>query len=249
MALKSFLRALGVGGAEIDAVLDNDRVQPGGTLTGTLHIRGGEAGKTANRAIVELAARVTRKMGDHEVPADEAIAGVELPGPIPLGREHALPFRLDVPLHTPVTAYGGRNFVWLRSGLDVPWAVDPSDTDRLDIVPTQAQANVVDAMGSLGFRLYKVDIEPRSSWFGRRWVQEFEFRPASYGQLRYDEVEIVFENQRGTQVEVLMQLDRSARGLGGLLMEMTGTDESWVRATIDASSPAAAAASLRGYLG
>jgi sporulation-control protein len=178
MALKSFLRVLGVGGAEIDAVLDNDRVQPGGTITGTLHIRGGEASQTASRAVIELAARVARKMGDHEVPADEAINGVELPGPIPLGRAHALPFRLEVPAHTPVTAYGGRNFVWLRSGLDVPWAVDPSDTDRLEILPTPAQANVIDAMESLGFRLYKVDIEPRSSWFGRRWVQEFEFRPA-----------------------------------------------------------------------
>jgi sporulation-control protein len=249
MALKSFLRVLGVGGAEIDAVLDDDRVQPGGTLSGTLHIRGGEASQTANRAVIELAARITRKMGDHEVQADEAIAGVELPGPIALGRAHALPFRLDVPPHTPVTAYGGRNFVWLRSGLDVPWAVDPADTDRLEIVPTQAQANVIAGMESLGFRLYKVDIEPRSAWFGRRWVQEFEFRPVSRGNYRFDEVEIVFENVRGTQAEVLMQIDRAARGLGGLLMEMTGTDESWRRAVIDGSSPQAAAASLRHAIG
>jgi sporulation-control protein len=249
MALKSFLRAFGVGGAEIDAVLDNDRVQPGGTISGTLHIRGGEASQTASRAVLELAARVTRKMGDHEVQADEVIAGLELTGPIPLGQPHALPFRLEVPTHTPVTAYGGRNFVWLRSGLDVPWAVDPSDTDRLDIVPTPEQANVIDAMESLGFRLYKVDIEPRSSWFGRRWVQEFEFRPVSRGNYRFDEIEIVFESQRGSQVEVLMQIDRAARGLGGLLMEMTGTDESWRRAVLDASSRQAAAASLQRAIG
>jgi sporulation-control protein len=144
-----------------------------------------------------------------------------------------------------VTSLGGRNFVWLRSGLDVPWAIDPSDTDRLDVYPTNAQANVVEAMHQLGFRLYKVDIDSRSSWFGRKWVQEFEFRPVSRGQLRYDEVEIVFEAMRGSTVELLMQLDRSARGLGGLLMEMSGTDESWVRATIDASTTAAAAAGLR----
>lgn len=249
MALKSFLRALGVGGAEIDAVLDHDRVQPGGALSGTLHIRGGEAGKTADRAVIEIVARVMRKMGDHETPADEVIAGVQLPGPIALGQPHALPFRIDVPAHTPVTAYGGRNFVWLRSGLDVPWAIDPADTDQLDIVPTQAQANVVQAMESLGFRLYKVDIEPRSSWFGRRWVQEFEFRPVSRGQYRFDEVEIVFDAIRGSQVDLVMQLDRSARGLGGLLMEMTGTDESWVRASVDASSAASAAAGLRRAIG
>jgi sporulation-control protein spo0M len=54
----------------------------------------------------------------------------------------------------------------------------------------------------------------------------------------------VFENQHGSQVELMLQLDRSARGLGGLLMEMTGTDESWRRVTIDASSPQSAAHSL-----
>ncbi len=245
MALKSFLRRLGVGGAEIDAVLDASRVEPGGTLSGTLHVRGGEADQVASRAVLEVVARVVRKMGDDEHQVDEVIARTELPGPIPLGRAHALPFRLELPAHTPVTSLGGRNFVWLRSGLDVPWAIDPSDTDRLDVYPTNAQANVVEAMHQLGFRLYKVDIDSRSSWFGRKWVQEFEFRPVSRGQLRFDEVEIVFEAMRGSTVELLMQLDRSARGLGGLLMEMSGTDESWVRATIDASTTAAAAAGLR----
>ena len=245
MALKSFLRRLGVGGAEIDTVLDTDRVQPGGTLSGTLHIRGGEPGQTASRAVLELVARVAREAGDHEMQVDEVIAGVELPGPIKLGSSQALPFRLALPAHTPVTSLGGRNFVWLRSGLDVPWAIDPTDADALAVFPTAAQANVIEAMQALGFRLYRVDIEPRSSWFGRRWVQEFEFRPATRAQARYDEVEIVFERLEGSHVDVVMQLDRAARGLGGLLMEMSGTDESWVRGTIDASTLASAAAALR----
>ena len=248
MALKSFLRRLGVGGATIDAVLDDEQIEPGGTVSGTLHIRGGEADQTASRAVIEIVARVVRKAGDDEHHVDEAIAGIDLPGPFPLGRDHSIPFRIDVPLHTPVTSIGGHNFVWLRSGLDVPWAVDPGDTDGLEVFPNRAQANVLEAMESLGFRLHKVDIEPRSSWFGRKWVQEFEFRPFSRGQLRFDEIEIVFESQNGSQVQALMQVDRAARGLGGFLMELTDTDESWVRAPIDASSPATAAASLRSAL-
>ena len=244
MALKSFLRALGVGGPTIDAVLDTDRVQVGGMLTGTLHIRGGDSSQTASKAVIELVARVVKKMGDDEYSSDEVIAGSALPGPIQLGRDHAIPFQLALPPHTPVTSLGGRNFVWLRSGLDVPWAMDPSDRDALEVHPTTAQSNVIHAMEQLGFRLYKVDIDARSSWFGRKWVQEFEFRPSGHGRGRYDEIEIVFENQHGSQVELMLQLDRSARGLGGLLMEMTGTDESWRRVTIDASSPQSAAHSL-----
>jgi sporulation-control protein len=246
--MKSFFRALGVGGPSINAVLDTDRVQPGGPVTGTLHVQGGDHGQTATRATVELVARVVRKYGDSEGTVDEVIARADLPGPIPLGGAIAAPFRLDLPPYTPVTSLGGNNHVWLRSGLDMPWALDPADTDRLQVFPTPAQQHVVDAMGQLGFRLYKVDIEPRTSWFGRTWVQEFEFKPSQYGRSRFDEIEIVFEKIMGHQVEVLMQLDRSARGFGGFLMEMSGTDESWVRAVLDASSPQAAAMSLQRYI-
>jgi sporulation-control protein len=249
MALKSFLRAFGVGGASIDAVLDTDRVQPGGPLTGTLRISGGDASQVAKKATLELVARVEKKMGDDEYQSDEVIAGVQLPGPIQLGRDHSLPFRMDLPVHTPVTSLGGRNFVWLRSGLDVPWAMDPSDKDALQVYPNPPQANVLQAMETLGFRLYKVDIDARSSWFGRKWVQEFEFKPAGYGRARYDEVEVVFEGQRGDQLDLMLQLDRSARGFGGFLMEMSGTDESWQRVTVDGSSPQAAAAMLSRFIG
>lgn len=244
MALKSFLRAFGVGGPTIDAVLDTDRVQPGGPLSGTLHIRGGDPSQVAQKATLELVARVEKKMGDEEYQADEVIAGVSIPGPIQLGRDYSFPFRMDLPPHTPVTTLGGRNMVWLRSGLDVPWAMDPSDKDALQVYPNPAQTSVLQAMESLGFRLYKVDIDARSSWFGRKWVQEFEFRPGGHGRSRYDEVELVFEGQHGHQVDLMLQLDRSARGFGGFLMEISGTDESWHRVTVDGSSPQAAAASL-----
>jgi len=248
VVFKSFMRSLGVGGPTIDAVLDNDQVRPGDVVTGRLNIQGGEAGRPATKAVLEIVARVTRKSGDEEYQTDEAIGGIEIPGPIQLGQASSFPFRLQVPPHTPVTSLGGRNFVWLRSGLDMPWAVDPADTDALEVHPTQAQVNVLEGMHQLGFALYKVDVDARSSWGGRQWVQEFEFRPATRGRTRYDEIEVVFENIQGNHVELMLQIDRAARGLGGMLMEMTGTDESWVRASIDASSPQSAAAGLQRYI-
>lgn len=244
MAFKSFLSAFGVGGPTIDARLHTDRVEAGGLVTGTLHITGGDASKVAAKATLELVARIEKKMGDEEYKADEVIAGVVLPGPIPLGRDHAIPFGLDLPPFTPITSLGGQNYVWVRSGLDVPWAIDPSDKDALTVYPNRAQANVLQAMEMLGFRLYKVDIEARSSWFGRKWVQEFEFKPASHGRSRYDEIEIVFEGQHGDKLDLMLQLDRSARGFGGFLMEMSGTDESWQRVSVSGSSPQTAAEAL-----
>jgi sporulation-control protein len=248
MVFKSIMGAMGVGGPSINAVLDSDQVYPGGVLTGTLHVHGGTHGEYAKHAKVELVARVTRKSGDSEYQSDEVIAFAHIPGPIPLGGAISSPFRIDLPVFTPVTSLGGRNFVWLKSGLDVAWAMDPTDKDALQVHPNQAQANVLQAMEQIGFRLYKVDIDPRNSWMGRKWVQEFEFKPATYGRTNYDEVEVTFESQHGNQVEIMLQLDRSRRGLGGFLAEMAGTDESWVRAHIDASSPHAAAMALQHYI-
>jgi sporulation-control protein len=80
-------------------------------------------------------------------------------------------------------------------------------------------------------------------------VQEFEFRPVSHGRRRYDEVEIVFERLAPGRADLLVQLDRSARSLSGLLMEASGLDESWARISVNAASPETAAADLQRLLG
>jgi sporulation-control protein len=242
---KSILTRLGIGGATLDARLDRDALRVGERLTGTLHVNGGDGALTASKAELRLMTRV-----EHEEHASEVVvAGVNIPGPIRLEGEHRIPFSLDVPVHTPVTAYGGRVFVWLASELDVAMAVDPSDRDPLDVHPAPEQAAVIEAMDRLGFRLMKTDVEARGGWGGRGFVQEFEFRPVSHGRRRYDEVEIVFERLAPGRADLLVQLDRSARSLSGLLMEASGLDESWARISVNAASPETAAADLQRLLG
>ncbi|QMW24300.1 sporulation protein [Sandaracinobacteroides saxicola] len=241
--LKSLLTRIGIGGAKLDAVLNQASVRPGERLTGTLNITAGEGGKSASHAEVKLMTRVERD--DHLVNA--TIASVRIPGPIALDRNHSLPFAIDVPAHTPITSYGGRSIVWVASELDVPMALDPSDIDRLEVTPSPEQANVIAAMEALGFRLWKTDVEARSAWFGRPFVQEFEFKPVQWGG-RFDEIELVFEGLAPGRADLLVQLDRAARGLGGMLREMSGTDESWHRIRVNAESRDRAMADLRGLL-
>ncbi|MNR46493.1 Sporulation-control protein spo0M [compost metagenome] len=60
------------------------------------------------------------------------------------------------------------------------------------------------------------------------FVQEFEFVPTSQFRGQLDELEILFfPDEDG--VDLLLQIDRKARGLAGLFAEATGTDESFVR--------------------
>lgn len=236
--LNRLLASVGIGGATVDTILDSDQTEPGGTLSGRITIRGGSVEQTVERVTLQLLTRAAVEVNDRRSYKTQPFTEFQVSGSLSIGpgQSRDIPFRIDIPYDTPVTFQGTRHPVWLRTDLGIPMAVDPKDEDALTVAPTRAQALVVEAMLALGFRLAKVDVEHRRSWLGGSgFVQEFEFRPAGRGRLRYDEVEIVFTHA-GHGVDLLLQVDRSARGLDGLLREMTGTDERWVRTSLSAGT-------------
>ncbi|ELZ05510.1 hypothetical protein C481_02287 [Natrialba asiatica DSM 12278] len=115
--------------------------------------------------------------------------------------------------------------------LDIDLAVDPEDKDYLTVKPTPRLQTVFDAMDDLGFSLRSAECEadPYGRYTsGRRFVQEFEFRPES-GRFRdsLDEVELIAK-PGPDELELFVEVDRR----GGLLSEMTDTDERNARTTI-----------------
>jgi sporulation-control protein len=67
--------------------------------------------------------------------------------------------------------------VWIQTGLDIDWAVDPSDEDQLDVQPGRRLQAVLDAMEKLGFGLRTVtneEMDNRLTPFP--FVQQFSFR-------------------------------------------------------------------------
>ncbi|WP_081661529.1 sporulation protein [Halopiger djelfimassiliensis] len=127
---------------------------------------------------------------------------------------------IDVPYHTPVTA--GRTDVWIDTGLDIDWAVDPDDRDPVEIEPDPLRRELFDALESIGFTLRTATCEATESLFAdRRFVQELEFVPRSgpfAGEL--DELEVV-PLPEGDGFDLLLEVDRR----GGLLSEHFDADE------------------------
>lgn len=52
---------------------------------------------------------------------------------------------------------------------------------------------------------------------------------------KLDELEVMFNEQSKDKVEILLEVDRRARGLGGFLAEALDMDESIVTLNVDAS--------------
>lgn len=63
------------------------------------------------------------------------------------------------------------------------------------------------------------------------YVQEFEFAPGGNYRSYLDELEAVFFLQEN-HVEVMLEVDRRARGLGGLFAEALEMDESRASLTL-----------------
>ncbi len=218
---KKWLSSIGlIGGAKVDTRLASGSFTPGEQISGEVHITGGEDTQEFDRIYLEVVTHYKHDDAVHE----HAIAHHDAEGRLSVGpgEERAIPFSFVLPHETPLSL--GRGSVSVRTGLDVPNAIDPSDTDEIRVTPSPMQQAVLGAAESLGFHLHQVENEydPRKG-APLPFVQQMEFRPRGGRYAgRVEELELVFK-QRAGELEVLVELDRRARSLGGFLetaMEM-----------------------------
>jgi sporulation-control protein len=219
------LASIGIGGTKVDTRLEDSRYYPGDEVRGAVYIQGGSMEQRIEGIYLHLLTRYVREKDDHKMTYTEALAKYRLSGAIQVRPNEQLevPFAITLPLNTPSTF--DRVQVWVKTSLDIENAVDPDDDDALQIMPHPHAGVVLEAIEELGFRIRKVDNEyaPR---YGRGlpFVQEFEFQPggAYYGRL--DELEAIFY-PTDDGVEVLLEIDRRARGFMGFLEEAMEADE------------------------
>ncbi|MFC7614774.1 sporulation protein [Actinokineospora soli] len=198
MVFKKMLRALGVGGPSVDTVLSGRPVVPGGTVTGEVRMQGGEHDTDIDYVALSLVTRVER--------SDDSQGFVEfdrhvVAGRFPLraGQAHVIPFQIQIPWETPVTAIGGHRLhgmsLGLRTELAVAKAVDKGDMDPLHVEPLPSQAAVLAAFDRMGFRFHSADLEMgRISGVRQQlpFFQEVEYYPPAQLARGISQVELTF---------------------------------------------------------
>lgn len=229
------LASVGIGSAKVDTKLENDTVMPGGAVRGVVEIQGGSTEQQVSALYLSLHTTYMKERDDKKYETSGQIESFRLTESITLrpNERRDIPFSFILPLDTPLTA--GRTKVWISTGLDIKNAVDPTDKDYIRVVPNELMNAVLQAVSGLGFRTREVECEAAKGHLRRRlpFVQEFEFVPSS-GPFRgkLDELELVFFPISAQQVELMLQVDRKARGLGGFLSEALSMDESNVRLSV-----------------
>lgn len=226
---KKMLASVGVGAAKVNTELDNPEVIPGGVISGTVYIQGGDVEQSVDRIYLSIHTHYLRERDDRKFKEKATIAKFLLTDGFILqpGAKLEKQFSFDLPENLPLTLHSAE--VWVETGLDIASAVDPSDRDLLRVVPTQEMRTVLDAIDILGFKLREVTNDYAPKLGGNLpFVQEFEFVPTNKFRGYLDELEVLFYPMDDS-LELLLQIDRRARGLSGIFSEAMGTDESFVR--------------------
>ncbi|MCK6074575.1 sporulation protein [Paenibacillus silvae] len=226
---KKMLASVGVGAAKVNTELHTTEVMPGGILSGVVYIEGGDVEQQVDRIYLSIKTHYIRESNDRKIQETAVVAKYLLTDGFTLqpGDKLEKSFQFDLPHNLPITLH--RADVWVETGLDISSAVDPSDRDRLHVVPSREMQIVLDAIDLLGFKLREVTNDYAPKLGGNLpFVQEFEYVPTSRFRGYLDELEVLFYPMDDS-LELLLQIDRRARGLSGMLSEAMGTDETYVR--------------------
>ncbi|WP_432138332.1 sporulation protein [Streptomyces sp. bgisy154] len=215
MVFKRLLGSLGVGGPTVDTVLEPGAARPGGTLTGRIDLKGGDADFDIEHIALELVARVEAEHEDGEAEGVVAFDRFTVGGGFRLaaGEPHSVPFTVTLPWETPITELYGQGLgivLGVRTELAVAGARDKGDLDQLNIAPLPVQEAILEAFGQLGFGFRSADLEyGRIGGTGQQlpFYQEIELTPAPQYAYQINEVELTFlAGPAG--VEVVLEADR-----------------------------------------
>lgn len=225
MGMKRFMSRLGVGGADVETVLDRPQTQPGTVVTGLTTITGGKVDQEIEKILVSLEATVEVERDDQTWYEEVTFGTQQIGGGFTVhpGQQVNGRFELPVPWQTPVTDVGGWHLrgmkIGVRTKLAIPGAVDPGDLDPVSVHPLPIQEAVLGALGDLGFQFRSADVEKgHLSGSELPFYQEIEMKPSGEYARRISELEVTFLVD-GNGMDVVLEADRR----GGLLS--SGHDE------------------------
>jgi sporulation-control protein len=167
--MKRLLSSIGIGAATVDTILPQADVRPGGAVDLTVDLVGGDAAQRIDGLYFTLKA---------EADGDEWTVGryeFDDGFTIQPGETRTEELSVTVPPWTPVTRGGPR--VWLETGVDIDWAVDPTDSDDVTVVPGDFVAALFDACDDLGFSFVSSTVAETPWLDDRPFAQRLVFSP------------------------------------------------------------------------
>lgn len=225
---KKLLASFGVGSAKVDTHLEHVSFFPGEEVRGITYVVGGDLAQNIDDIYINLVTCYLKEINDSTHRINHILTSNKITSAFSIqpNETRSFPFSLWLPYDTPLTL--SNHPVYFQTGLDIKNAIDPSDKDFIEVKPLPLMQAVFNGMQALGFYFKRAECE-----YSRRlarnypFVQECEFK-ANYGSSysgKVDEVEVIFLVNTPEQIDVILEIDRRAKGLKGLFTEAFDMDE------------------------
>lgn len=197
--MNRLLSRIGIGAATVDTLLPTTEFSPGETVEATVEMEGGRSEQQIDALYFALLTQAANE--------DRVIDQFKITEPVslPAGGTQTITTEVTIPPWTPVTRDDCR--VWLKTGLDVSWAVDPGDEDAIDVVPGPYVEALFAAVDELGFDYRGSEIRKPAWLDDRPFVQAFRFTPQTE-EFRSDIDELMIVcNPREEELKTVIEID------------------------------------------
>jgi sporulation-control protein len=233
------LSTFGIGSAKVDTQLEYSTYKPGDEVRGETFVVGGELSQKIDDIYMTVTTfYLERQYNQHrhyhreyrKVNINLAHFKIAPEFTITPKEKRSFPFTIKLPIDTPLTL--GGHSVWIKTGLDIDNAIDPKDTDAIDVFPSPIMEKVFNSLQTLGFTL-KTSKCMRSYSLSNHYPfsQEFEFKvtPLSQYYGKVNEIGLFFIVKSTDEIEVILEVAKHEDGLGGLLKDAFNLNEHEIR--------------------
>ena len=146
----TMLSKLGIGVPHIEMVMYDSEVIRGQTLKGIIHIIGGKSDTIAHHIDTALQTRYLNPRNENQKYQETLrMQRVCQNWKLTAAEVQSIPFEQIIPMATPVSL--NLSQVWLKTILDVSFAVQQTEYDPVRIRPDPATGNLLDTVLALGF--------------------------------------------------------------------------------------------------
>lgn len=226
------LSRIGIGSATVDTILETETVRPGDSIEAHVEIEGG----SDEQEVAELELAVATR---YQIPSEEdsvsygtaELSEMELTSGFTIepdtDRTMDVP-PIEIPYTTPATI--SQTEVWVQTGLEIDWSVDPTDEDHLQVEPGPYLAALLEAIENLGLTLEFADCV-QSSFGPHEFAQFFEYE--NYGGSQWgnlDDIEF-FVAPAADHLSVQVDVESARTGL-------FSSDEQRAGFTVTSTDPA-----------
>lgn len=201
--------AAGFGSSvEVDTILTEPEVTPGGTLTGEIHFRGGKTDYNIQTLTLEFLATLEAESGNPlyplTIPYGQALVAQEVR--LVAESRQVAPFSLPVPWMTPINTVDGRRLrgvsLGIHTGMRLGGTFNKSDSDPLEVTPLPAQETLLRTLERMRFTLKATDLEDiRLAGADTSFVQKIKYWASEDYTASFHEIKVtLLTSPDGTNV-------------------------------------------------